>query len=249
MRVIAVTNQKGGVGKTTTVVNLGAGLNNLGRKVLIVDMDPQGNATTHLGFNPDEMEVSIYDVLKGTATVNDAKVEVRPGLDLIPSNIELSGAEIDLVNAIGRERLLKDALSRVRRYDYVLIDCLPSLGLLTINALVACKEVFIALQPEFFALKGVRKLLDTVTLVKTRMNRRLDITGVIICLYDKRRNLSKEVSEQIREFFGDKVFKTVIHNNVALAEAPINGNDIFFYQPKSRGTVDYKSLTKEVDHA
>jgi chromosome partitioning protein len=191
MRVIGVTNQKGGVGKTTTVVNLGAGLNNLDRKVLIVDMDPQGNATTHLGFNPDEMEMSIYDVLKGTATVNDAKVEVRPGLDLIPSNIELSGAEIDLVNAIGRERLLKDALSRIRRYDYVLIDCPPSLGLLTINALVACKEVFIALQPEFFALKGVRKLLDTVTLVKTRMNRRLDVTGVIICLYDKRRNQSK----------------------------------------------------------
>ena len=249
MRVIAVTNQKGGVGKTTTVVNLGAGLNNLGRKVLIVDMDPQGNATTHLGFNPDEMEVSIYDALKGTGTANDAKVVVRPGLDLIPANIELSGAEIDLVNEIGRERLLKGVLSKVRGYDYLLLDCPPFWASLTINALVASKEVFIALQPEFFALKGVRKLLDTVTLVKTRMNSRLDITGVIICLYDKRRNLSKEVSGQIKEFFGDKVFKTIIHNNVALAEAPINGNDIFSYQPKSRGAVDYKSLTKEVDHA
>jgi len=248
MRVIAVTNQKGGVGKTTAVVNLGAGLNNIGRKVLIADMDPQGNATTHLGFDPDSMELSIYDVLKGAAILNDAKVEVRSGLDLIPSNIELSGAEIELVNTIGREQLLKGVLSKVRAYDYVLIDCPPSLSLLTINALVACKEVFIALQPEFFALKGVRKLMDTVELVKARMNRRLDITGVIIGLYDNRRNLSKEVSEQIKEFFGTKVFETVIHNNVALAEAPINGNDIFSYQPKSQGALDFTALTKEVDH-
>ena len=248
LRVISLTNQKGGVGKTTTAVNLGVALNNLGRKVLIVDVDPQGNATTHLGINPDSVEASVYDIMRGEVAPKDARIEVRAGLDLIPSNIELSGAEIDLVNTIGRERLLKDALSRIRAYEYILVDCPPSLGLLTINALVASKEVFIILQPEFFALKGVRKLIDTVDLVKSRMNRGLTISGVVVCLYDKRRNLCKEVTRQIRAYFGHRAFRTVIHDNVALAEAPIKGKDIFSYQPKSRGALDYDALSREVDH-
>ncbi|MBU1134740.1 MAG: AAA family ATPase [Candidatus Omnitrophica bacterium] len=255
-RVIAIANQKGGTGKTTCTVNLGFSLSKNKKRVLIIDLDPQGNATTHLGINPYEVEKSIYEVLvdslpvkeviRSSEVLNFGTSELLK-LDVIPSNIELSGAEIELVNTVGRETVLRDSLKGVKNsYDYILIDCPPSLSLLTLNALTTASEVFIPMQTEFFALDGIRKLLDTIDIVKKRINKNLRITGVILTLYDNRKNICKDVAEKVKEFFKDKVFETKIRDNVKLSEAPSYGKPISLYDPKSYGALDYEALANEV---
>jgi len=256
MRTIALLNQKGGVGKSTTALNLGAGLARLKKKVLLIDLDPQAHLTVsafpHAATVP--FDHTVYDILQGQSSIDKAQVERRDGvrgvagykLQIVPSSIHLAGAEMELSGMAGREFLLRKAMHGVRGFDFILIDCPPSLGLLTLNALTAAKEVFIPLQTEFLALQGLSKLLDTVEVVKGRLNKQLKITGIIATRYDQRRNLSKEVLANIKSHFGRKVFKTCIRENVALAEAPSYGQTIFEYQPRSHGAEDYLALSKEV---
>jgi chromosome partitioning protein len=245
MRIISICNQKGGVGKTTTAVNLAAGLTLLKKKVLLIDMDPQANSTTHLGIRPDDAEHTTYNAIMNGGAENYI-LEIKDGLSLIPSSIDLSRAEIELVSMHGREFMLKHAINNISSYDFVLIDCPPSLGLMTVNSLVASSEVFIVIQAEFFAIKGVQKFLDTVDVVKRMLKSNIEITGILITMYDVRRKLTFEVSSSIKDFFKKKVFKSVIRENVSLAEAPIKGLDIFRYEPKSHGAQDYYRLAKEV---
>jgi len=246
-RVIAFTNQKGGTGKSTTTVNLGGALSRLKKKVLLVDMDPQANLSYHLlGPEAHSLDRSIYDVLTGRLGLRDTLVKRKDGLEIVPSGIALSGFEIESARKTGREILLKGALGAARGYDYILIDSPPSLGLLTLNALVAVKEVFIPLQVEFFALQGISRLLETVEVVKDRLNRSLRISGIILCMYDVRQRLSREVDEKIRDYFKDRVFRTLIRRNVSLAEAPSYGQTIFEYAPSSHGAEDYLKLAREV---
>ncbi len=246
-------NQKGGVGKTTAAVNLGAALAERGLSVLLVDMDPQANLTVHLGFDSNRLEKSVYDILVSGA---DADEVARPtsyrGLTIIPANIDLSGAEIELVSAVGRETVLRDALDAYFRkkgpesFDFVLVDCPPSLGLLSLNALAAVKEVFIPLQTEFFALNGMAKLTGVVKLVQKRLNPDLAITGIIPSLFDKRTNLSREVMDDIAKYFGDIVFATRIRRNIKLAEAPGFGRHVLDYAPDSIGAEDFRLLASEI---
>ena len=245
MKRIAFINQKGGVGKTTSVINVGAALSLQGYKVLMIDMDPQANLTYSLRVAPKRLYPTIYQVLKGKATVQESIMR-HESIDIVPSSIELSGAEMELVNEPGREMLLKRALEGITGYDYVLIDCPPNLGLLTLNAFTAVKEVFIVLQSEYLALHGLSKLIDVIKVVKERLNSEIDVTGVICTLFDKRKNLNKEVVEHIKEHFGSKVFKTIIRDNVALAEAPSYHKTIFEYDKESYGAEDYMSLSKEI---
>lgn len=247
-RLIGLINQKGGVGKTTSTVNLGAALCRLKRKVLLVDTDPQANLSYHLfGTKIYNLDKSIYNVLMGNAKIEDVLIERKDELKIVPSNLNLSGVEVELANTVGREILLRDALKELRnKYDYILVDCPPSLGILTLNTLVAVREVFIPLQAEFFALQGISKLLEVIDVVKKRLNNSLEITGILICMYDIRRSLTKEVMEKIKEYFKDKVFNTVIRENVSLAEAPSYGETIFEYAPSSHGAQDYLRLAKEV---
>ena len=222
MRSIALTNQKGGVGKTTSAANLGACLAALGKRVLLIDADPQANLSVHFGIDIFTEEKSLYNLMIGEARADEVirRTPVKQ-LDMIPSNINLAGAEIELVGVVGRETILKEALqSVVNSYDYVMIDCPPSLGLLTLNAMTSVKEVFIPLQTEFFALQGMSKLMETVGLVRRRLNPELQVTGIIACMYDGRTRLAQEVKANILEFFPDKLFKTNIRKNVKLAEAP-----------------------------
>jgi len=247
-RVIAIVNQKGGVGKTTTVVNLGAGAARKGKRVLLVDLDHQGALTSHLGVDPDSLERTIYDALKGEVTAEELILRYEEaGLDFIGANMELSGAEMELVSAIGRERLLKDTLEPLLgRYDLVLLDCSPSLGLLTVNALTAANEVLIPVHTEYLALRGMGKLLETLELVRRRINPDLKTTGILSCMYDGRRNLDRDVIAEIRNTCGGDMLQTVIRRNVAIAEAPIKGVDIFKYEPASTGAEDYGKLVEEV---
>ena len=245
MSVIAVINQKGGVGKTTSVVNLGAGLALLGKRVLVVDLDPQAHLTYSLGVQAHELDRTIYHLMKGEASLEDVLVELG-GLHLVPSSLDLSGAEMEFAVEAGREFLLRETLGSSAGYDFVLLDCPPSLGLLSLNALTSADEVFIALQTEFLALQGLSKLLETVEKVKQRLNRQLEITGIIATRYDGRKVLNQEVAEKIREHFGEKVFATFIRDNISLAEAPSFGRSIFQYRPGSRGAEDYMSLCKEM---
>lgn len=244
MPTIALINQKGGVGKTTSTINLGAGLSMLGKSVLLVDLDPQAHLTYGLGIQAHELDYTVYEVLKGEIPAAEAIVQ-RDGLEVLPSSLSLSAAEMELSSMAGREYLLKEALADLPPRDFVLLDCPPSLGLLTLNALTAAQEVFIPLQTEFLALQGMSKLVDTVKVVKKRLNPDLTISGIIGTLFDARKNLNREVVDKIREYFADKLFETLIHDNVALAEAPSYGQTIFEYRPDCRGAKDYLALSQE----
>jgi len=246
---LAIVNQKGGVGKSTTAVNLGAGLAELGKKVLIVDVDPQGNATSGLGIDKSSVENSIYHVLIDDVKTNEAIIESETeNLYLLPANIDLAGAEIELVSMMSRETRLKTALSEEREnYDYILLDCPPSLGLLTLNALSAADSIIVPIQCEYYALEGLGQLIETVNLVRSNLNKSLEIEGVVLTMYDGRTNLSQQVTEDVKEFFGKKVYNTVIPRNVRLSEAPSFGKPITEYASNSRGAEKYRKLAKEVN--
>jgi chromosome partitioning protein len=246
-RIISLVNQKGGVGKTTSVKNIGAGLAALNKKVLVIDMDSQASLTNSLGIKFKGLPNTIYEILKKSIHVKDAVIKKSNCLSLIPSNIKLAGFEIELSAIVGREFLLKEAISSiVSDYHYILLDCPPSLGLLTLNALTVSKEIFIPAQTEYLALEGIVKILETADLVKTRLNPDLQVTGVIGTLFDSRKKLAREVVEKLQIHFKDKLFKTLIKDNIALAEAPSFGKDIFSYKPSSSGAECYMNLCKEI---
>ena len=247
-RIIAVCNQKGGVGKTTTVVNLGYYLAYKGKKVLIIDFDPQANATSGLGVDKSKIEKSIYDVLINNLRYDEAMQEVNmPQLKLIPSNIHLTGAEIELVSFMNREYRLKQALKdAVSEFDFILIDSPPSLGVLTINSLAACDAVLIPVQCEYYALEGLSQLLNTINLVKENLNQNLEIQGVLLTMADYRTNLTTEVIEEAKRFFKEKVFKTIIPRSIKLSEAPGFGQPIHLYDKHSIGAKTYMSLANEI---
>ncbi|MED1661248.1 sporulation initiation inhibitor protein Soj [Bacillus licheniformis] len=247
-KIIAITNQKGGVGKTTTSVNLGACLAYIGKRVLLVDIDPQGNATSGIGVEKADVDQCVYDILVDDADVKDViKTTSVENLDVIPATIQLAGAEIELVPTISREVRLKRALESVKQnYDFMIIDCPPSLGLLTINALTASDSVVIPVQCEYYALEGLSQLLNSVRLVQKHLNTDLMIDGVLLTMLDARTNLGIQVIEEVKKYFRDKVYKTVIPRNVRLSEAPSHGKPIIFYDPRSRGAEVYLELAKEV---
>ncbi len=247
-RIIAIANQKGGVAKTTTAVNLSACLAAAGKKVLLADIDPQGNATSGLGVARDNLGRCIYDLLLGEATAEELIIATQtPGLDLIPATINLAGAEIELVNLPHREARLRNALHLLRdRYDYIFIDCPPSLGLLTINALTSADRVLIPIQCEYYALEGLGQLLQTIQLVQQRLNRQLKLEGVLLTMFDARTNLSIQVVEEVKDYFGDKVFRTIIPRSVRLSEAPSHGKPVISYDSRSRGALLYQELAQEV---
>jgi chromosome partitioning protein len=248
-RVIAIANQKGGVGKTTTAINLGAGLAVAERRTLVVDMDPQGNATSGMGLDRARLHGSVYDILVEGAAVSDVRIDRVhfPYLDIVPSSQDLVGAEVELVDRPQRELVLRKALADVRgEYEYVLLDCPPSLGLLTLNTLAAADTVLIPIQCEFYALEGLSQLLNTVRLVQQNLNPRLEIEGVLLTMYDQRLNLSRQVSEEAKEYFGSRVFTSVIPRNVRLAEAPSFGKPIVLYDILSAGAQSYLALAQEI---
>jgi chromosome partitioning protein len=248
-RVIAIANQKGGVGKTTTAINLGACLAVAECRTLVIDMDPQGNATSGLGVSVDPDQFTVYDVLIGGKEAKDAVIKAVqfPFLDLMPSTRDLVGAEIELVGALSRETVFRRALESVRaEYDYVLVDCPPSLGLLTLNTLTAADSVLIPIQCEFYALEGLSQLLNTVRLVQRALNPSLEIEGVLLTMFDRRLNLSRQVAAEAREYFQDRVYRTAIPRNVRLAEAPSFGQPIVQYDVLSQGAQSYLALAKEV---
>lgn len=247
-KTISICNQKGGTGKTTTTVNLSNCLSELGCRVLIVDADPQGNATSGVGINKNELELSVYDLLLNKAETKDVIIEnVYPNLDIIPCNINLTGAEIELVGAISREMRLRGALEKVKdSYDFIFIDSPPSLGLLTLNSLVACDSIIIPIQCEFYALEGVSQLLNTLSLIKEGLNPDLNIEGVLLTMADFRTNLTDEVISEIKDYFGDKVYNSVVPRNIKLSEAPSHGKPISVYDRTSIGSERYSSLAREV---
>lgn len=262
-RVLVLANQKGGVGKTTTAINLGTALAAVGERVLIVDLDPQGNASTGLGIDRGDRALSTYDVLTGSALIESAIVPTKvPGLDLVPSTMDLLGAELELASVPRRSHRLRDALARMpangrtldgvtpemneRAYSYILIDCPPSLNLLTINAMTAADSILVPLQCEFFALEGLSQLLRTVERVRTSLNPRLDIQGIVLTMFDQRNNLSGQVAEDVRAHLGDKVYKTVIPRNVRISEAPSYGKPALVYDHRCAGSRAYMKLASEV---
>jgi len=247
-RIIAIANQKGGVGKTTTAINLGTGLAAIGRRVLVVDLDPQGNASTGLGVDRTNRRISSYDVLMGEASVAEAMAPTAiPGLGIIPSNIDLTGAELELVELPRRAYRLREALAAVEGdFDYVLIDSPPSLNLLTVNALVAAKSVVVPLQCEFFALEGLSMLMKTIERIRVSYNESLEIQGIVLTMYDKRNNLSDQVAQDVRDYLGDKVYQTIIPRNVRVSEAPSHGKPALLYDHKCAGSRAYMQLASEM---
>lgn len=237
--IITLSNHKGGVGKTTSAVNLGAGLALKGKSVLLVDSDPQANLTQSLGVEPEQ---SLYEVLKGATPKPQA---VGDRLDILPASLDLAGAEIELTSEPGRELIVKEILSRLT-YDYILIDAPPSLGLLTVNALVASQKVLIPIQAQYLAIQGLAKLLEVISKIQSRLNRSLEVGGVFLTQYDARKVLNRDIADTIERHLPDKLLTTRIRDNVALAEAPVHGVDIFRYQPKSYGAQDYTNLTEEI---
>lgn len=247
-KILAICNQKGGTGKTTTAVNLSAALVDLGKRILLVDMDPQGNATSGLGVNKNEIQNSAYEVVLNRSLASQAIYKTTiPGLDLIPCNIHLTGAEIELVGVLSRENRLKKSLSEIKNnYDFIIIDSPPSLGLLTLNALVAATGLIIPIQCEFYALEGVSQLLNTITLVRDGLNPGLEIEGVVLTMADFRTNLTVEVVNEIRNYFKEKVYQTIIPRNIRLSEAPSYGKPINLYDSASVGSKKYAELASEV---
>ena len=246
-KIISVANQKGGVGKTTTTANLSTILAKKGKKVLLIDTDPQGNATSGLGVSKD-VELSVYDILIGDTEFDETLQETAiKNLKVCPSNISLAGAEVQLVSMMSREQRLKTKLDKIKdQYDYILIDCPPSLGLVTLNAFTASDSVLIPVQCEYFALEGLGQLLNTVNLVKKHLNKNLEIEGALLTMYDARTNLSNQVVKEVKKYFEDKVYKTVIPRNVRLSEAPSYGMPITVYDPRSKGAKAYEKFAKEL---
>ena len=246
-KIIAIANQKGGVGKTTTTINLAASLGILGKKILIIDADPQANATSGIGFTEDDVVYSSYDCLIGEIPTNQAILPTAvPNVDLIASSIDLVGAEIELVNVSQREYRLKRALDQIRNnYDYIFIDCLPSLGLLTLNALTACDSVLIPLQCEIYAFEGLSKLKNTIHIVKQSLNPELEIEGLLLSMFDQRLRLANVVVNEVREFAQDYVFHTIIHRNSKIGEAPSMKQPVLMYDARSQGAVNFLNLAKE----
>jgi len=247
-RTISISNQKGGVGKTTTAVNLASCIAVAEHKVLVVDIDPQANTTSGFGIDPNNVGNSVYEVLINDLDINQAIVKTQLGyLDLLPSHVRLVGAELELASAISREKVLQNAFASLRQpYEYIFIDCPPSLGLLTLNALTAADSVLIPIQCEYYALEGLSQLLNTVRLVQKHLNTRLEIEGVLLTMFDGRLNLSRQVAEDVKKYFGDKVYKSVILRNVRLSEAPSHGKPIILYDAVSSGAENYMSLATEI---
>lgn len=245
-KVIAVANQKGGVGKTTTTVNLSAFVGATGRRVLLVDLDPQGNSTSSFGLAKRQVKKSVYDIMIGQGAASEVIQKTEYRCDIIPSNIQLSGAGIELVSLTKRESRLREALAPVlKNYDYIFIDCPPSLDLLTLNGLCACDTVLVPIQCEYFALEGLTELMNTIRTVKKMYNPYIDIEGVLLTMFDSRLNLTLQVVQEVKKFFGEKVYKTSIPRNVRLSEAPSFGAPVNFYDPASRGALAYGDLAKE----
>lgn len=247
--ILSFINQKGGAGKTTTALNVGAALTKKGYRVLLIDLDPQGNLTTAAGLQPQEVaEVpTVYEVLRGDVNINDAIRATAGGYDVLPTDIRQSGADIELSVVTGRDFLLREAIGEITtEYDYILLDCPPSLSIITVMALTACNEAIIPVQGQYYALQGTRQLMNTFGMIKKRTNHDIKLCGVVVTIYDGRKNLDRDVLESVREAFGEKVFATQIRNNVTLAEAPAFGKDVFAYKPDSIGAADYMALTDEI---
>lgn len=247
-KIIAIANQKGGVGKTTTAINLAASLAILDKKVLLVDADPQANATSGVGIDPQQVKVSIYEALIGKNDIREGIIAAdTPNMSILPSNRNLVGAEIELIDQDNREHLMRAVFTSIKNdYDYIFIDCSPSLGLITVNALTAADSVIVPVQCEFFALEGLGKLLNTIKIVRRRLNKNLQNEGILLTMYDGRLRLSKQVVEEVKRHFQGLVFNTVVHRNIRLSEAPSFGQSIIMYDAGSRGAINYLNLAKEI---
>lgn len=247
-RIIAIANQKGGVGKTTTAINLSACLAEAGQRVLVIDIDPQGNTTSGLGVMKDEIENTVYEVMLQEIEMEDAIIKgVFDNLDIVPSNVNLAGAEIDLIDAEDREYILKNEIGKIKsEYDYIILDCPPSLSMLTVNAMTAANTVLVPIQCEYYALEGLTQLIHTINLVKKKLNPELELEGVVFTMYDSRTNLSLQVVENVKDNLNQTIYKTIIPRNIRLAEAPSHGLPINIYDSKSAGAESYRMLAQEV---